>query len=354
MLMFLIGSINFIVDPGEIYLKKILADNKTSEFSKKLLSSKNGVVQSGWNERLIKTTLAKKSGDFDCVILGSSRVKQISSIRNTGNIKNKCEKILNLGVSGGSLEDLSIFSYLIFNNINRPKKVFIGIDPWTFKFGVDSRYAQNENIYIQMNELLNENENNESISYIKKLAGNLFNGEYFQASLKDLFDDKKSIIGDIFKKNIVFPEDGFSYKSGYKQEVTLPDGSHVYAKNWILKQKDKKVILGGPRSHWGIFGQIYDNKALDYLQEIVVLYDKNEIELSLILTPYHPNVFKNGNTQPVKYYKSIENIVKTFGDENKLKVYGSFFPDIFGCKSEEFFDYMHPTIECLNRIDFSK
>ena len=67
--MFTIGSINFIVDPGEIYLKKILADIKSTEFSNKLLNSKNGVVQTGWNERLIKITLAKESGNYDCIIL---------------------------------------------------------------------------------------------------------------------------------------------------------------------------------------------------------------------------------------------------------------------------------------------
>ncbi len=76
--------------------------------------------------------------------------------------------------------------------------------------------------------------------------------------------------------------------------------------------------------------------------------------MGFILTPYHPNVFKKGNTKPVKHFKIIESVIKKFGQKNNLKVYGSFFPDNLGCKNKEFFDFMHPTNECLSRIDFSQ
>jgi hypothetical protein len=356
-LMFVIGSINFIVDPGEIYLKKILADMKSAEFSTKLLSSKNGVVQTGWNERLIKTTLAKESGNFDCIILGSSHIMQISSIRNTGNIKKQCNNLLNLGVSGGGIEDISIFSYLILNNIKLPRKVFIDIDPWTLKFGMDSRYGANKNIYNKMNTLLKESDNGNNVSYINKLTKNLFNGEYLQYSLKELFqkeNTKKNIKSDIFKKDILFPTNEFSYHLGYKESVTLPDGSHIYKKSWILKQKNNNHNIKIGDGSYKISGQIYNKKTLDYLKKIVNLYRKNKIEVNLILTPYHPNVFKKGNTKPVKHFKLIESLVKKLGEDKNLKVYGSFFPNNIGCESKEFFDYMHGTNECLNRIDFSK
>ncbi|MCK5294213.1 MAG: hypothetical protein KAJ49_06130 [Arcobacteraceae bacterium] len=354
--MFTIGSINFIVDPGEIYLKKILADIKSTEFSNKLLNSKNGVVQTGWNERLIKITLAKESGNYDCIILGSSHIMQVSSIRNTGNIKNQCKKLLNLGVSGGSIEDISIFSYLILNNIKLPKKVFIDIDPWTLKFGMDSRYGANKNIYTKMNILLKESDNGNNISYTHKLTKNLFNGEYLQYSLIELFkkEEKKNTKSNIFKKDIIFPTNEFSYHLGYKEAVTLPDGSHIYKKSWILKQKNNNhnIKIGG--GSYKISGQIYDKKTFAYLKKIIDLYRKNNIDVNLILTPYHPNVFKKGNTKPVQHFTIVESVIKEFGNNNNLKVYGSFFPDNLGCKGKEFYDYMHGTNECLNRIDFSK
>jgi len=350
--MFLIAGINFIVDPGKIYLKKIIADLKSAEFSDKLFSSKNGIIQTGWNERLVKTTLAKKSGNFDCIILGSSHIMQISSIRNTGNINKQCKKLLNLGVSGGSIEDIAIFSYLIMNNIKLPKQVFIDIDPWTLKFGMDSRYGAYKSYYTKMNELLQNKDSNYE-SYLSKGIKNLFNGEYFYYSIKELMkkENKKK---SMFDKQILYPINEFSYSSGYKEAVTLVDGSHIYKNSWILKQKNNisSIKIGG--GGYKIKGSIYSKSTLDYFQKLVNLYKYNNINVNLILTPYHPNVFKKGNTKPVKHFKEIEKVVNSFVKKNNLKVYGSFFPNKLGCKNHEFFDFMHSTNQCLNRIDFSE
>lgn len=355
-LMFIIGGINFIIDPGEIYFKKILAGNiKNTEFSNKLFNSKYGIVADGWNERLVKTSLAKESGNFDCIVLGSSRIMQISSVRNTGNIKTQCNSLLNLGVSGGSIEDISIFSYLILNNTKLPKKIFIGVDPWTLKFNMDARYGAYKEYYNKMNILLKESQASDDIFYITKLAKNLFNGEYLQHSIEELFKDaEKNTKINLFKKDIIYPKNQFSYQLGYKNAVTLPDGSHVYSKKQILEFKNKNphIKIGG--GNYKISGRAYDHLALQYLAKIIQVYQKNGVEVNFILTPYHPNVFKKGNIKPVKHFRIVESVIKKFGQKNNLKVYGSFFPYNFGCKNKEFFDYMHATNECLSRINFSQ
>lgn len=354
--MLIIACINFIIDPGEIYLKKYIADKKSAEFSNKLFSSKHGIIQTGWNERLIKTTLAKETGKFDCVIVGSSHIMQISSVRNTGNIKVQCNNLLNLGVSGGSIEDISVFSYLILDNIQLPKQVFIGIDPWTLKFGMDMQYGAYKSYYEKMNLLLKKKEDGENVSYLSKVIKNLFNGEYFYHSLKLLVEttDKKKASNTIFSREFIFPEDNFSYSIGLKDAVTLTDGSHVYNKTLLLMQKndDCKVKIGG--GDYRISGKKYDQSTLNYLQKLIDLYKYNGIKVSLVLTPYHPNVFKKGDTIAVKYFKIIEKIIQEFSIKNNLKLYGSYFPDKVGCKGKDFFDFQHPSNECLNRIDFSK
>ncbi len=354
-LMFVIGGINFIVDPGEIYLKKILADMQCAEFSKQLFASDYGIVQTGWNERLVKTTLAKEAGKFDCVILGSSHIMQVSGVRNTGKIKSQCKNILNLGVSGGSIEDISIFSYLILNNINLPKQIFIGIDPWTLKFGMDSRFGAYNDYYDKMNVMLKDKEAGKDVSYLGKLIKNLFNGEYFYYSVLSLINktENKKMNDGLFNKNIIFPKDKFAYSTGYTEAVTLQDGSHVYDKNWILQQKsiNPKIAIGG--SEYKIYGEAYDEATIQYLKKIIDLYQNNNIKVNLVLTPYHPNVFKGGNTKLVIYITAIEKIIKKFSAENHIKLYGSYFPDKLGCTNEDFYDFMHATNNCLNKIDFS-
>lgn len=350
-LMLVIGSINFIIDPGGVYFKKILADDiKSAEFANKLFNSKYGIVADGWNERLITTTLAKESGNFDCLVLGSSRIMQISHIRNTGNIKNQCNSLLNLGVSGGSIEDISIFSYLILTNIKRLKKVFIAVDPWTLKFGMSARYGAYKEYYNKMNTLLKEGKESDDISYINKLAKNLFNGKYLQYSIKQLFSNQ---LNTIFTKDIIALKNQFSYQIGYKNSVMLPDGSHVYSTKQILEFKNKNPHIKSG-NNFKISGSAYNNLTLQYLGKIIQVYQKNGVEVNFILTPYHPNVFKKGKTKPVKHITIVESIIKKFGQKNNLKVYGSFFPYNLGCKNKEFFDVMHPTNECLSRIDFSQ
>lgn len=346
-----IASINFIVDPGEIYLKKIVANWKSSMFSEQLFKSKNGIVQTGWNERLVKTILAKVSNNFECIILGSSHISQISGIRNTGNINNKCKETLNLGVSGGSIEDIAIFSYLILNHETLPKQVFIGIDPWTLKFGMDGRFGAYRNYYELMNSILKKRDKGDSVSYLSQAAGNLFNGEYLYNSIKNI---NKKTDDSIFEKKIIYPNKNFSYKTGYSEAVTLPDGSGIYASTYIKEQMkiNKNIKLGG--GMYKISGAYYDNSAVDYLERLLHLYKLRGVNVNIILTPYHPNVFKLGETKAVEHFRIIENTVQDFVLKNNIRLYGSFFPIKIGCKGEEFYDFMHPTNECLNRINFSQ
>lgn len=345
--MLCVAIINIIVDPGEIYLKKIIGEKKSQEFAHELFRSDNGVIQTGWNERLIKVTLAEFSGDFECIILGSSRVMQISSLRDTGSIKTNCTSLLNLGVSGGGIEDVSIFSYLILNNSKLPTKIFIGVDPWTLKFNMDSRYGAYNHIYEKMNVLLNEQKLNGNLTYSQKVLSNLFNGKYLYQSIRLLIKSEKN---SIFMKKIQYPTEKFSHLIGYAETVTLADGSHVYAKSWIEEQKSKKVELGG--GEYKISGMPYDPAALAYLKKLIEMLQKNKIQVELVMIPYHPNVFKLEQTKAVKYIESIDSIVKEFAEENNLKYHGSFMPDKFGCTNVEFYDFMHPTNACLNKINF--
>jgi len=354
-LIFSIMLINFTVDPGEIYLKKIIADKKAAEFSDELFNSQYGIIQSGWNERLIKTTLARRSGEFDCIIVGSSHIMQISSIRNTGKIKTQCSKLLNLGVSGGSIEDIAIFSYLILNNPTLPKRVFIDIDPWSLKFNMDSRHGAYQELYNSMNILL-QDKSSVSTSYYLKGLKNLINGEYLYYSLESLFgkNKKQSSLKSIFNKKITSPTTSFSYKEGYKESLTLPDGSHLYSSSYIKKQKtnNPNITLGG--GDYKITGKIYEQTAVDYLQKLLYLYELNHVNVSFILTPYHPNVFKKGDTKAVQFIRIIEEKTIQLAKINNIKIYGSFFPEKIGCNSNEYFDFMHATNECLNRINFSE
>ncbi|WP_294919192.1 hypothetical protein, partial [Sulfuricurvum sp. PD_MW2] len=318
-----------------------------------------GIVDNNWNERVIKTTLARNSGEFDCVVLGSSHIMQISSIRNTGNIQQQCKNLLNLGVSGGSLEDLAIFSFIILNNPNLPKKVFIDIDPWTFKFGMDSRYGAYQFYYNEMNKILEEENNNkDKASYWSKIGKNIFNFQYFYYSLLTLTNnnDKTTTPSSLLSKNILYPLTSYDYTNGYIYPIILQDGSRVYAKDFILSHKNSNPFITATDkdANYKISGEIYDPNALKYFEKIISLYKKNGIDVKFIFTPYHPVLFKAGNIKPVTHMTEIEKITKNLTKSYNIKTYGSYSPEKVGCKNDDFFDAMHPTTPCLNKIKFSE
>jgi hypothetical protein len=352
----IIASINFIVDPGNIYLNKSLAEKQVHLLSNTLFKSKYGIISNGWNERLVKISLANRSGKFDCIVIGSSRVLQISSIRNTGNIDKQCENLLNLGVSGGSLEDIAIFTNIILSSPNLPNKVFIGIDPWTIKFNMDNRYIAYQKHLDELNKLL-QDRNGSSISS-SHILSNLFNGEYLYYSIRNIikFISQNNKINNLFAKEIVAVANSFNFELGYKDKISviLQDGSHVYSKDWIQSQRNTIYTVPYGGGGYKISDKIYNKKALEYFTKIIDLYKLNDISMHFILTPYHPNVFKNGKTKPVKHMNAIEGVVKKLASSKNIKLYGSFFPNKLSCKEDEFFDFMHTTNKCLNKIDFSE
>lgn len=344
----IIGIINFVVDPGNVYLKKYFQNN-ANEYAETLLLSKNGLVADGWNERIVKAALAKYPREFDCIVFGSSHVMQISQIREVGNIQKICSSLLNLGVSGGALEDLTVFTSIILNNQYKPKKVFIGIDPWTFKFNMGERYLINKQYFDQLNSALTSNRKNENeINYEILQIKNLFNLQYFSSSLLEIY--KKIKQGSLLTLyQIKKPNGDFNYNDGYKEPVTLPDGSHLYESEWIKKQKNTPIAIGG--GDYNIRGEAYESNAIDYFKKIVKLYQHQNIEVSFIITPYHANVFKV-QSKVVEHIAAVETLVYELSRELSCRVLGSFYPDKIKCTDHEFYDFMHPTTECLDKIKF--
>ncbi|OHD96939.1 MAG: hypothetical protein A3E21_04835 [Sulfurimonas sp. RIFCSPHIGHO2_12_FULL_36_9] len=340
------GAVNFVVDPGYIYLKKNF-NNNVDEYAKKLFTSEKGLIATGWNERVVKSAMAKYAGNFDCVILGSSHIIQISQVRHTGNIQQVCPKLLNLGVSGASLEDLIVFTDIIFENDSKPKKVFIDIAPWTLKFGMDKRYQINQFHYDNLVNILNDKTKKLNyFDYKASLIKNIFNLEYFINSLKELKTAFKI-------SKIKYPKTDFQYVDGYIEAINLVDGSYLYDSKTIVKYKEEIQNIKAGGGDYKIDGKIYDKDAVELFTSMLDLYQSKEIEVNFILTPYHPNVFKAGLTKPVEHIHEIEKLAHQISNDYKIKIYGSFFPDNLGCKNEEFFDFMHASGDCLNKIKFS-
>ncbi len=350
LIIFFIMSFNFIIDPGEIYLKKIISDKKSSEYYNKLINSEYGLVNKGWNERIVKTALSKNIIKFDCIAMGSSHIMELSTFRKQ-NISKKCTNIANLGVSGGTLEDIAIFSYLISKQNLQNKKVFLEISPWALIFNMDKMWAINKETYDEFVNIIKTEEPKDSFSYRFNYVSNLINYEYILASLKNLYKNGFNFFIDNFSLSIKeVPK--FDFNIGYIESVTLPDGSIAYDALYLSENNNGQNTPKA--SGWYKLGDVlYQNEGIDFLNKIIEYLKKQGAEVNLILTPYNRNFFTNADLFPLKNLIVVEKKVIEISQKNKSKVYGSYEPFKLGCQDNEFYDLQHAQPSCLNKIDFS-
>jgi len=343
-------AINFIYDPGDIYLQKMLKAKYMQDYVKLLTSSSTGVITFG-NERAVKGALAQKAGDFDTVICGSSHVMPLGRVMVHQFAKSFPGRSLNLGVSGGALEDIMIFSHMILHNPHRPKALVIEISPWSLKWGMDVRYMVYQEHLYGMFKDLGIKPPGAVEPYWLQLLTNAVNFEYFSQSVKSLCSAPFKVIPDNPLKE--YGEVGkFDFDKGYKSVVTLNDGSHVYSSSYIEQLNTKKDYIGN--INYKLDGEDYDEAAVSVFEKMVDLVKKEKIEVYFLLAPYNPMFFKLADVSSVDRLTRVERRIRKISQENNIKVFGSYDPKANGLVEDDFFDVMHAKPAGLNKIDFSR
>ena len=353
----LFSLINFFADPENIYPKLFSSDESGSllaSYSNKLTKSKYGLLDEEFsilNDRERKKALAMFSKDSDCAIIGSSRVKQISSFRDEKSLTKNCKSIINLGVDGSTLEDYFIFSEILLENKNTINTIVFGIDHWSLKFDQDTRYYLLHSDLDKMRYRLKISTKEFGASSNVSLAANLINLQYLNLSLNKIFSENKlkeegaEEIEEIFKYAEKFDQNiGISGTS-----VSLPDGSKIYSSE--APGRELKEINGFQtyKVSEANDGGWYEEKAVDDFIKLVKLL-KGKFNIIFLMTPYHPKVWDLD--QPIiDLMINIENKIHLIAKELNIKVIGSYNPIKIGCSKNEMFDSMHAKAKCLIKLE---
>jgi hypothetical protein len=352
----LIISLNYFVDPGANYYRS--GGKFPDRYAKSLVNSDHGLHWSSntISSRDLSLALSLYAKDSDCVVIGNSHSIQIGTYGKIKPLDDVCDKILNLSVAGGGIDDILILSYLAIKN-GPPKKIILDIGPWTLsrkedfiepKAGIrsSSRYADK---YRSAQLAILEIDQKSGIFFEKYL--NLINLEYTKRSASLLWkfiQEKKMPI------SIVNVEKKFNTLSGIDSAVKLPDGSLVYPKSHINKQKHTPI----PEEYF-----FYKNRtgklvskanSINALKKILLFIMESEVTPVVLLVPYHENLLKFKKSITVTSMNKNENILRQVGRELRVSVIGSYNPISVGCQANEFYDFQHPTRECLDRIKLEK
>lgn len=365
LVLLLIAAVNVVADPGSIYLKKFLTRSEFDLYASVLSSTTHGLKADGWNERKMNVAKAKRAASVQCAVLGSSHVMYVSSHRRPSVTGDYCRSLINMGVSGGSLEDVAISLQVMVSEETLPERVIIGIDPWTLHFDSDSRWREHEAIYG--NALVTfgaEGAIRPRQPYWAKVTANLLNLEYLTESLALLRKTGiRTLVGQHvakFRSDSQFAADklrplvveSLDYERGGEVAVTLPDGSHMSARSSL----EHPEVPWFDRGYKITDGQVdparavMDPKAVALLVSMVRKVRASGVEIAFLLTPYHPNVWAAAESRTVPVMREVSAAVRDIGAREGIPVFGSFDPADVGCGPSEFFDYMHPRPTCLRRI----
>jgi len=294
------------------------------------LSSSNIVYFQNMNERrFIFSRLSRELKPVKTVLVGSSRIMSVdSSIFN--------EASLNISVSGASIEDDIAFSAEAIAQL-QPNRLIIGADPWLLnRFDNQDRWTSIESLYSYWIEEINKNKNIEASStpyFSKKILGdeqssNLYR-LYKKINIKGDLKPTNSDIEAIAKKTY--------------------DGQHIYGQNYA--NKSEKAILAEFDSllNYAMNNYEFDQDAKEKLIDMVVWAQKNNVEVSFLLSPYHPDLYdRMVKEKPI--FLDIEEIFRVVAKKYNVGVFGSYDPVRIGCIRSEFYDGMHPKEECMTKV----
>jgi hypothetical protein len=337
----LVAAVNFRVDPAGIYNFSNAESVTPATFAKQLLDSDRGLFypENFLNKREIKRELALQNDKpVDCALIGSSHVMQISSRRPHAALRKTCKKLLNLGVSGASLEDYLALSWAVLQNPNRSRNVVFGIDPWSLNFNRDTGWIQYRSDYEAMYAAINGGTVEKSREGEMPLLRNLINRDYFQRSVQALISQTHYTIRSA---------PAFDFATGAEQPVLLPDGSVIYSRTFIDNAKSQPIEI----QHYKLIsGNWYDERAVLLFGRLVEYLRKHGMDVVFVLTPYHQRLWEH-DTITLKAMQIVERRVREAAHQWQVNVLGAYNPAAIGCAPDEFFDFMHPRDTCLAKFE---
>lgn len=341
------STLNFVADPAGIYRDGRL---NPQSYADALIKSEHGL----WNpadtidDRLLAKAMTKYGPRVECVVIGSSHVMQISSERMPKSLNGICGSIINLGVSGGGIEDHFVMTYLVLKH-GQPKKIILGVDPWTFSFSEDQSWSTYRDDYFQARtEILGlrkagaDRSNSIIDAVVMSKLANLINLEYTIRSVQAAVRNYR------WGPPTITAAPQLDASVGGEYPIRLRDNSTIYAATYIADPNRAIVPLGG--TTYKTNGKLNRPDTIDAYRGLLLWIRSKGVEPILLMTPYHENVLKAPSAPNTVAIFATEPLILNLARELDIKVIGSYQPKIVGCLPGEFYDFMHPTADCLTKL----
>jgi peptidoglycan/LPS O-acetylase OafA/YrhL len=290
----------------------------------KALASADAVYASNMDERkFIKFRISYESLSPNAIVFGSSRIMQIGE-------HNFPNKILNLGVSGASVEDDLAIVDLATKKFN-PKILFIAVDPWLFNknSGQGSWMSLNDEYVTALSTL--------NVRLDKKYALTEANKETLLLEIGSKI--YTSISNQVYVANNDLPE---------SRDKIRRDGSRVYNTTYANKTQKEISVGFDDLLNYAMTDYFFSKTSQELFGRFVDSYSQ-KYNVVLVLSPYHPKLYERMRRErPI--YLEIESNFRVFAKTHNVAIIGSYNPENLGCNESEFYDGMHPKGSCMGKV----
>ena len=345
--LFFVSILNYFIDPGGIYHGKSITPEK---YASSLVKSSNGLLwpEGLMSDRKLAKALIKHSLSFNCVIIGSSHVRPISSARKNRSLTGLCPSILNIAVDGASIEDHITLSYLLIKS-GFSNNVILGLDPWTLTYNKDSRWLiYSSDYYISQNQIFNKKKKPINLKNNLPIIFNLIDLEYTLNSISML--NKYFTLG----LHTIIEVDSFDHSKGIETAVKLPDGTVISSNKDIRLRKlaSKSITINDGILHdYKVDTNVSSLEAIEDYKLLLKWIAKSNAVPHILLTPYHPYAWIKNDSKITLAMLKTERILRSIAKQLEISIYGSYDPSKLNCKKNEFDDIMHPKDVCLAKIN---
>ena len=325
------------IDPARI----LGAPHEERAIAQALLAGHNVTDVTNYDDRAIEKLLAAgRTSRPDVLALGSSRIQPLSADAFQG------ARFVNVGVSGGRLDDILATYALYDDSIRRAKRVVINLDPWTLQHpGADATWSALASERAVMLERLAapasawRDRLSLRIAAFKRLAS----PEYVRLSVFSL--------RHYGPKGIRFV---ITTQRENAEKTKTPDGTMVWSRN--PPDKTERLVdqyLGGMMDADARYQHLDADVERDRLQlvERFVRYLRaSGVEVSFLLVPYHPRAFLAFERRADRPLVWTEERYRALAQRSGARVVGSYDPEKVGMQASDFFDESHLRPEALVRL----
>lgn len=316
-----IPVVNYCVDPTNVYHSVEYADRIVDAMK----SGRNVSNVTELNDRIFKRKIAEANGNshFEYLVVGSSRVKTISS-------DGMEASLLNLGMNGGNIYDIITSYEICVENFISFDKIIVGLDYYTLTDNEDSRWEVNSKYFYDFVGKPAPPSNNNIMS--KAAVVNLLSLSYFQKAVSTFLSGRF---------DLKLTDESCNDKLTYHNDGSLCYGIDDRQR---LQREVDSIALAYPIDGYPV---VLDELA-GYLEMLVDKLEDDGKEIYFYFAPYHPVYY----SRICKSKTIVENEHRLYEIAGKygIKTIGSFDPNGIGCDSFGFYDATHPRKEVTDSI----